>query len=102
MDTQQYCGAEQMDLIDMGFTQKQTVATLYIVSAILGLSAVVLTTSGTAKAMLFLMALCAAGMVAAWIYISHNERPVPEEKPQSRSQLAGNDYFFGEEGPSEK
>jgi len=88
-------------LIDMGFSQKQAVATLYIVSAILGLSAVVLTTSGTAKAMLFLMALCVAGMVAAWLFVSHNERPHDDgEKP--KSQLSGNDYFFGEEGPSEK
>lgn len=41
-------------LIDMGFSQKQAVAVLYIISAILGLSAVVLTTSGVFKAMLFL------------------------------------------------
>ena len=33
-------------LIDMGFTQKQAVAMLYVISAILGLSAVVLTTTG--------------------------------------------------------
>ena len=33
-------------LIDMGFNQKQAVAILYVISAILGLSAVVLTTSG--------------------------------------------------------
>jgi hypothetical protein len=40
-------------------------------------------------------------MVAAWVFVSHNERSAPEEdKP--KSQLAGNDYFFGEEGPSEK
>jgi hypothetical protein len=32
----------------------------------------------------------------------NDARYVPEEKPKSRSQLAGNDYFFGEEGPSEK
>ena len=37
-------------LIDMGFSQKQAVAILYVVSAILGLSAVVLTTSGALKA----------------------------------------------------
>ena len=37
-------------LIDMGFSQKQAVATLYVISAILGLSAVVLTTIGVVKA----------------------------------------------------
>ena len=48
-------------LIDMGFNQKQAVAVLYVISAILGLSAVVLTTSGPVKAMLLLLALCFAG-----------------------------------------
>ena len=47
-------------LIDMGFSQKQAVAILYVISAILGLSAVVLTSSGEIKAMLFLLALCLA------------------------------------------
>ena len=36
-------------LIDMGLNQKQAVATLYVISAILGLSAVVLTTSGEGR-----------------------------------------------------
>jgi len=87
-------------LIDMGFSQKQAVATLYIISAILGLSAVVLTTSGTAKAMMFLVSLCVAGAIAAWIYLGHHDKTAKPDKP--KSQLAGNDYFFGEEGPSEK
>jgi UDP-GlcNAc:undecaprenyl-phosphate GlcNAc-1-phosphate transferase len=59
-------------LIDMGFSQKQAVAVLYIISAILGLSAVVLTTSGPLKAMLVLLALCAAGSVAAHIFMGNN------------------------------
>ena len=52
-------------LIDMGLNQKQAVATLYVISAILGLSAVVLTTGGEQKAMLFLAALCIVAFVAA-------------------------------------
>ena len=52
-------------LIDMGLNQKQAVATLYVISAILGLSAVVLTTSGELKAMVLLLALCVVGVVAA-------------------------------------
>jgi len=52
-------------LIDMGLSQKQAVATLYVISAILGLSAVILTTSGEEKAMLFFLALCVVAMVAA-------------------------------------
>ena len=93
-------------LIDMGFSQKQAVATLYLISAILGLSAVVLTTSGTEKAMLFLMALCLAGAVAAKLYLSHNNgngssgKEAPKEP--SKTQIAGNDNFFGEEDRSDK
>ena len=58
-------------LIDMGLSQKQAVGMLYVISAILGLSAVVLTTSGALRALIFLAAaglaasgrgLCARGM----------------------------------------
>ena len=59
-------------LIDMGFSQKQAVAVLYVISAILGLSAVVLTTSGVVKATLLLVALCVTGWMAIRIFISHN------------------------------
>ena len=52
-------------LIDMGLNQKQAVATLYVISAILGMSAVVLTTSGELKAMMFFVALCVVAGVAA-------------------------------------
>ena len=59
-------------LIDMGFNQKQAVAILYVISAILGLSAVVLTTSGALKAMVLLCALCLAGLIAGRISLGHN------------------------------
>ena len=52
-------------LIDMGLNQKQAVATLYVISAILGLSAVVLTTGGEQKAMMLFAALCIVALVAA-------------------------------------
>lgn len=55
-------------LIDMGLDQKQAVAVLYVISAILGLSAVVLTTSGELKAMMLLMALCVAGAVSIRLF----------------------------------
>lgn len=71
-------------LIDMGFSQKQAVAVLYIISAILGLSAVVLTTAGAEKAMVLLLALCAAGAVSARIFTVNNGRRSPhgEESPE--------------------
>ncbi len=52
-------------LIDMGLNQKQAVACLYVISAILGLSAVVLTTGGEQRAMLFFGAMCVVAVVAA-------------------------------------
>ena len=70
-------------LIDMGFSQKQAVAVLYIISAILGLCAVVLTTSGELKAMLLLLALCAAGAVSGRIFLSNNEKRRSEDKAES-------------------
>ncbi len=68
-------------LIDMGFSQKQAVAVLYVISAILGLSAVVLTTSGPIKAILLLLALCAAAAVSVRIFMGNNgkKQDVPEE-----------------------
>lgn len=72
-------------LIDMGFSQKQAVAVLYVISAILGLSAVVLTTSGPLKAMLLLLALCAAGGVSVRVFMGSNEKK-HEEKEDDRNE----------------
>lgn len=75
-------------LIDMGFTQKQAVAVLYIISAILGLSAVVLTTIGVVRAMLFLLALCAAGAVAGKLYLDRTgggDPPLLRGQPGSQA-----------------
>ena len=47
-------------LVDLGFDQKQTVAILYALSAVLGLSAVVLTSSGEAKILILVLAVALA------------------------------------------
>ena len=65
-------------LIDMGFNQKQAVAVLYVISAILGLSAVVLTTSGELRALLFLLALCVAAGISARIFLGHHSDHQPD------------------------
>ncbi|MBO4915578.1 MAG: hypothetical protein J5449_10265, partial [Oscillospiraceae bacterium] len=52
-------------LIDMGLSQKQAVAALYAVSSILGLSAVVLATSGAMRAMIFFVALAVVAFLAS-------------------------------------
>ena len=49
-------------LIGMGLSQKQAVAVLYVISGILGLAAVVITTSGEMRALLIVIA-----VVVAWL-----------------------------------
>ena len=51
-------------LIDMGLNQKQAVAVLYVISGILGLSAVILATDGEIKALLCLAALIIVCLIA--------------------------------------
>ena len=94
-------------LIDMGLNQKQAVAVLYIISAILGLSAVVLTTNGVEKAMILLVAFGITGGVAAKLYLDRlngvNQGPVmPRRLNTPPSDVAGSEHFFGEEERSEK
>lgn len=69
-------------LIDMGFSQKQAVGVLYVISAILGLSAVVLTASGAVKAMVFLLAMGVAAAIAWRVFLTgpaHDRQEQPEE-----------------------
>lgn len=58
-------------LIDMGLSQKQAVAILYSVSAILGLAAVVITTSGEIKAIILVIAFALAIAIGAFVMKSH-------------------------------
>ena len=69
-------------LIDMGFNQKQAVAILYAISATLGLTAVVLTSSGEVKAIVLLLAVLAAILVGACIIngAEHWSKHAPENK----------------------
>ena len=69
-------------LIDMGFNQKQAVAILYAISATLGLTAVVLTSSGEVKAIVLLLAVLAAILVGAGIVYGaeHWSKHAPENK----------------------
>lgn len=75
-------------LIDMGFSQKQAVAVLYVITAILGLSAVVLTTSGAVKAMLLLFAFCMAGAVALSVFTGAHNKPRRLQKEGSERKEA--------------
>ena len=58
---------------------------LYVISAILGLSAVVLTTSGPLKAMLLLFALCVAGGVAARLFVTGSGKKNTSQSEEEES-----------------
>ena len=73
-------------LIDMGLNQKQAVAALYVVSSILGLSAVVLTTGGAMRAMMFLFAVAVLGFFAARIIFPREIAETRHEKEASQQQ----------------
>ena len=76
-------------LIDMGLNQKQAVATLYVISAILGLSAVVLTTGGEEKAKLLFAALCIVAVVAARVVFP---KEVQQELHDELEELKHHDH----------
>ena len=76
-------------LIDMGLNQKQAVAALYVISSILGLSAVVLTSSGAIKAMLFLMALAVAAFLASRVIFRRDiDKAMQAEKAAAEEKSA--------------
>lgn len=56
-------------LMDMGFNQKQSVSILYLMSGLLGLSAVVLTSSGEIKALFLVLAVILSIVIGSKIFI---------------------------------
>ena len=63
-------------LIDMGFSQKQAVAISYLISAVLGMLAVVLTDKGRVRALIILVALIIVGTLGLqhfYIKSHHNK-----------------------------
>ena len=74
-------------LIDMGMNQKQAVATLYMVAAVLGLCAVMVVTSGYVKLILSIAALAGTGKSVARIARfphdhPHKDAPASQEPEQ--------------------
>lgn len=81
-------------LIDMGLSQKQAVAVLYSISAILGLAAVLITTSGEIKALILILGFCFCAFLWAFVYgkLHHNtDNAENETKPLDGSFEAGAD-----------
>ncbi len=87
-------------LIDMGFTQKQSVAIAYVLTGILGLAAVLLTVSGAMKAMIMLGAILVVGAIGIriimgatprakfWQHVKHGTPagPEPEALPDTPAE----------------
>ena len=80
-------------LIDMGFSQKQSVAIAYVLTGILGLAAVLLTVSGAMKTLIMLGAIIVVGAIGIgiimggtprakfWQHIKHGVPTEPETAP---------------------
>lgn len=78
-------------LIDMGMSQKQAVGTLYVITAILGLSAVVLTASNALKAIVVLIALALVAVIGWKLYSGSHfwnkaEKKTEEEDEEEHEQ----------------
>lgn len=79
-------------LIDMGFSQKQSVAIAYILTGLLGLAAVLLTVSGAMKALIMLGSIILVGAIGMrvilgdkphakfWHHVKHGIPPEPNHE----------------------
>ena len=72
-------------LIDMGFSQKQSVAITYLITAILGLAAVVLTSSGEVRAMILIAAVFIVGGIGMKMITDH----AAEQQKAQEDEKAG-------------
>ena len=67
-------------LIDMGFSQKQAVAIVYMLTAILGLAAVLLTSSGELKALILIGAVFVVAAIGVKVIFSGHK---PKQHPSA-------------------
>lgn len=73
-------------LIDMGFSQKQTVAITYILTGVLGLAALLLTSSGEAKMLILICAVIVVAVLAVLVIFRPIQRPA-EKTDDSQDKL---------------
>ena len=76
-------------LIDMGFNQKQAVAISYMLTAILGLAAVLLTSSGELRALILIGAVIVVGAIGVRIIFKkphHPDQPHPTETEEEHHE----------------
>lgn len=72
-------------LLDMGFSQKQAVAILYSISAILGLAAVVITTRGELRALILIIGFCLC--VCLWLFVYKEAHKAEETDDTSKKDI---------------
>ena len=72
-------------LMDLGLNQKQAVAILYAISATLGLAAVVLTTKGSIRIALLILALLIGFVVCAFIRKSVHKHHLDVELEEAKA-----------------
>ena len=102
-------------LIDMGFSQKQAVAISYLLSALLGLSAVVLTDRGEVQALIFLGAIAIVALIGIRLIFvgkqhkkgaaepqapADTKKPVENEAPTQGENPAAEEPPVAEEAPA--
>ena len=89
----------------MGFSQKQAVAISYLISALLGLAAVVLTDRGEVQALIFLGTVLAVGAIGVRVIFGgkKQEKAEPESPEASEAEAAPEQPGKAEtEAPDEK
>ena len=75
-------------LIDMGFSQKQSVAIAYMLSGILGLAAVLLTSSGELKALILIAAIFVVSAIGFKVIFAKRDpdEDAQEDAPEEEKQ----------------
>ena len=69
--------------MDMGFTQKQTVAILYIITCILALSAVVVLQAGAYNAIIFIIAILVCMVFAFKLYKLNHKQNIEKAEEET-------------------
>lgn len=83
-------------LIDMGFSQKQAVAITYFLTAILGLTAVVLTASGEVKALILIGAVFVVGALGLNVIFRGGKHREPDQKDPAEQETEKESVPSGE------
>ena len=73
-------------LIDMGLSQKQSVAIVYMLTGILGLAAVLLANSTGVKTFILFAAVCVVAIVGFAVIFGPHRRPLEQEKKEKPGQ----------------